>query len=170
VTHIRGDDDVAWLHCPDLRFSSAFPVDSVSSALISAEREYREGRGMRLYIFEDQGALTEPVGDIALSEIVPGPFQACYLGYRIDMLRQGRGYATESVKAVVEYAFQVLNLHRIMANYIPSNEPSGRVLRQLGFTEEGFARDYLYLNGKWRDHILTSLTNPGWRDARADNQ
>ena len=47
-----------------------------------------------------------------------------------------------------------------MANYMPTNEASGKVLKRLGFTVEGYARDYLCLNGKWEDHILTSLTNP----------
>jgi len=44
-----------------------------------------------------------------------------------------------------------------MANYQPSNERSAEVLRKLGFSIEGFARDYLFLAGQWRDHVLTAL-------------
>ena len=47
-----------------------------------------------------------------------------------------------------------------MANYMPINERSGRLLRSLGFQVEGYARDYLYVGGAWRDHVLTALTNP----------
>lgn len=47
-----------------------------------------------------------------------------------------------------------------LANYIPDNQRSGRVLERLGFEQEGFAKDYLEINGKWADHILTALTNP----------
>ncbi len=118
---------------------------------------------MKLYMFLRAADLEEPIGDIALSEIVRGPFQACYLGYRIGAEYEGRGYVSESVASVVEYAFTALNLHRIMANYIHANERSAAVLRRSGFTVEGMARDYLHLNGAWRDHVLTSRINPNWR-------
>jgi ribosomal-protein-alanine N-acetyltransferase len=50
-----------------------------------------------------------------------------------------------------------------MANYMPHNRRSGNVLKRLGFVVEGYARDYLMINGKWEDHIFTSLINPHWR-------
>jgi [ribosomal protein S5]-alanine N-acetyltransferase len=94
---------------------------------------------------------------------VRGPFQACYMSYRISEEYEGLGYVKESVASVVEHAFIALNLHRIMANYVPTNERSAAVLRRTGFTVEGRARDYLRLNGEWRDHVLTSRINPHWR-------
>jgi ribosomal-protein-alanine N-acetyltransferase len=64
------------------------------------------------------------------------------------------------VNAVVGFAFETLRLHRVMANYQPINERSGKLLRRLGFVTEGYARDYLFINGAWRDHVLTALTSP----------
>jgi ribosomal-protein-alanine N-acetyltransferase len=46
-----------------------------------------------------------------------------------------------------------------MANYMPANERSGKLLKRLGFTVEGYARDYLFIAGAWQDHVLTSLAN-----------
>jgi len=69
----------------------------------------------------------------------------------------------EGLKASLDYVFGDLNLHRVMANFMPHNLRSNAVLRRLGFTVEGYARDYLYIDGAWRDHVLTSLTNPNWR-------
>ncbi|MNL86782.1 ribosomal-protein-S5-alanine N-acetyltransferase [compost metagenome] len=46
-----------------------------------------------------------------------------------------------------------------MANYIPENERSGALLKRLGFEVEGLARDYLKINGAWRDHVLTARIN-----------
>ena len=71
---------------------------------------------------------------------------------------------TAALQATIEYMFNELNIHRIMANYMPHNNASARVLEKLGFVIEGQARDYLRINGQWRDHILTSLTNHNWRE------
>ena len=65
----------------------------------------------------------------------------------------------EALKAAIEFMFTTFTLHRIQANYIPRNERSGKLLRKLGFTVEGYARDYLKINGKWEDHILTAKIN-----------
>jgi len=50
----------------------------------------------------------------------------------------------------------------VMAGYVPRNRRSAAVLRRAGFTVEGYARDYLLINGHWEDHILTAITNPDW--------
>jgi ribosomal-protein-alanine N-acetyltransferase len=103
------------------------------------------------------------IGKVRYSNIVRGPAQFCFLGYDLDESSQGHGYMTEALRAANEFAFSTLNLHRIMANFIPRNERSGAVLKRLGFTFEGYARDYLRINGRWEDHVLTSLTNPNWQ-------
>jgi ribosomal-protein-alanine N-acetyltransferase len=49
-----------------------------------------------------------------------------------------------------------------MANHVPRNERSARLLERLGFEREGFAKAYLHLDGRWQDHVLTSLTSDRW--------
>ncbi len=66
----------------------------------------------------------------------------------------------EALKAVIAYAFETLKLRRLSANYMPTNERSGRLLRKAGFVVEGYARDYLQIGGRWTDHVLTSLIHP----------
>ncbi len=70
---------------------------------------------------------------------------------------------TEALQVAISYVFTELNMHRIMASYIPHNQRSGMLLKRLGFVVEGYARDYLMINGQWQDHILTSLTNYKWK-------
>ena len=103
------------------------------------------------------------VGWINFANIVRGAFQACHLGYHLSERSEGHGYMTEALRAGIDHMFTAKNLHRIMANYVPTNHRSERVLTRLGFEREGNAKNYLYLGGAWRDHVLTSLTNPAWR-------
>jgi len=100
------------------------------------------------------------LGQVSLRNIIRGAFQGCHLGYSLDQQAVGKGLMFEALTSVIAYGFGEMGLHRIMANYIPTNERSGRLLRRLGFVVEGYARDYLFLAGKWQDHILTSLVNP----------
>jgi ribosomal-protein-alanine N-acetyltransferase len=62
----------------------------------------------------------------------------------------------EALAAGLDWAFGELGLHRVMANYLPRNERSGRLLARLGFEREGYAREYLKIAGRWEDHVLTA--------------
>lgn len=99
---------------------------------------------------------SEVVAIANLRNFVRGAFQACHLGYSVDARHEGRGVMSEMVGAVVDFAFDELHLHRVMANYLPENERSARLLERLGFEREGYARDYLQIGGSWRDHVLTA--------------
>jgi len=96
----------------------------------------------------------------SFSNIVYGVFQACHLGYSIAEKKQGKGLMFEMLQASIQYVFTEYNLHRVMANYIPSNTRSGKLLNKLGFEKEGVAKSYLKIAGSWQDHVLTSKINP----------
>ena len=68
-----------------------------------------------------------------------------------------------ALRLLIAFAFDELHLHRIMANHMPRNERSARLLHRLGFVREGLAHRYLLINDVWEDHELTSLTNDAWR-------
>ncbi len=122
--------------------------------------EFRADRALRLYVFE-RGQQDGPViGQVSFTELVRGPFQSCFLGYNIDHRHQGQGKMYEALERGIAYAFSELALHRISANYRPNNLRSASLLRRLGFSVEGYARDYLFIDGAWRDHVLTSRRNP----------
>lgn len=127
--------------------------------LSANRREFSEGRSVRLF-FNLREEPARVVGHCSLSEITRGPLQACFLGYGLDGAAEGRGLMSEGLREVLRFAFEGLKLHRVQANYRPINERSATLLRRLGFTVEGYARDYLFVGGGWQDHVLTSLTNP----------
>ncbi len=122
--------------------------------------EMERGAAALFFAFEHAGA--DVVATVNLHHIVRGVLQSATLGYNVDAACVGRGYATEMSRAVIRYAFDELRLHRVEASYQPHNEPSGRVLRKLGFTVEGYSRDFLYIAGAWRDAIRVALVNPAW--------
>lgn len=96
----------------------------------------------------------------SFSNIIHGAFQACNLGYSIDENEQGQGLMFEMLQASIQYVFNERQLHRIMANFIPSNIRSEKLLNRLGFQKEGIAKSYLKIAGAWQDHVLTSKLNP----------
>jgi ribosomal-protein-alanine N-acetyltransferase len=61
---------------------------------------------------------------------------------------------TRAVRALVPFAFGTLRLHRIEAACIPDNAASIGLLEKTGFVREGYAREYLCINGLWQDHLL----------------
>lgn len=102
------------------------------------------------------------MGVANLTQIARGPFQACYLGYSIAQSHERKGMMFEALETVVRFAFNDKRLHRIMANHLPNNGRSEKLLKRLGFRIDGSSPDYLFIQGQWREHILTSLTNRNW--------
>jgi ribosomal-protein-alanine N-acetyltransferase len=134
--------------------------------LAVAVDDFAADRAVRFVIQQAGAALDSPVmGSCNYTNIVRGAFQACHLGYQIGRTHEGQGLMAEALRATNAYMFNAIRLHRIMANFRPENERSRRLLERLGFVEEGFARAYLFIDNGWRDHVLTSLVNPAFRDA-----
>ena len=144
------------------RPTSFYTRDFWKTVLAARESDFYGDQGVKLLIFLQ----TEPdqvIGTINLNTIVRGAFQAATLGYGLSAQHQGQGYMTEAGKRLMTYAFDTLKLHRVMANYMPHNHRSASVLKRLGFQIEGIARDYLFINGQWQDHVMTSLINLNWQ-------
>lgn len=127
----------------------------------TAIADQKAGRALKLLIRRrDNDAM---IGVCNYTNIVRGSFQACHLGYSISAAAQGQGLMYEALEASLHHVFTALNLHRVMANYVPENDRSARLLERLGFEKEGLAKRYLHINGVWCDHVLTSKINPVFR-------
>lgn len=141
-----------------LRSAEFYTLDSMRAGIEDDRAKYREGKAVPLSAIEkDTGRM---IAGCNLSNIVRGVFQACTLGYAISHDREGQGLMYEIASAGVDYAFSDLRLHRIMANYIPRNIRSERLLQRLRFEREGYAKGYLKIAGRWEDHVLTARINP----------
>jgi ribosomal-protein-alanine N-acetyltransferase len=94
------------------------------------------------------------LGGITLTNIRRGVAQSGSLGYWVGAPFAHQGYMTRGVSALAPFAFEGLRLHRIEAACIPTNQPSIKLLERTGFQREGYAREYLCINGLWQDHLL----------------
>ena len=135
-------------------------------AIEASVQEFRDERSVRFFLFlrSDPGRVA---GLANFNQIVRGVAHYCVLGYGLSADLEGQGIMTEALRASIRYMFDEFGMHRIMANYIPRNTRSGALLKRLGFVEEGLARDYLLIDGRWEDHILTALLNENWRTESA---
>ncbi|RIW38511.1 GNAT family N-acetyltransferase [Bacillus salacetis] len=100
------------------------------------------------------------IGTINLFQVLRGSLQSAFIGYFLDHGHNGRGYATEAAKLIVQFGFAELRLHRIEAGVMPHNVGSIRVLEKSGFQKEGIARKNVRINGKWEDHQVLAIINP----------
>ncbi len=134
-----------------------WPLDDLTrSAFRRRLRRYakdlRDDQAYPFFVFRNKDNVL--VGGCTLSNVRRGVTQACSLGYWIGEPYQRQGLMSAAVCALAPYVFDVLRLHRIEAACLPNNEASKRLLLKAGFHEEGYARQYLRINGVWRDHVL----------------
>ena len=118
-----------------------------------------QGQALKLLLFRRDSPATL-IGMLNFGNFIRGVFQSCTVGYSLAEAAQGQGYMTEALQVGIHHIFTEVKLHRVSANYLPHNQRSGRLLKRLGFSIDGYARDYLYIAGEWQDHVLTSLVNP----------
>ena len=143
---------------PDAMFS----IEGQRERLLEAAAAAGAGTQVGWWLF----ATDEPglvLGQIHFSQITRRAFCNAMLGYAIDAAHEGRGLMREALRATLADAFSArVGLHRVQANVRPENTRSLALLDHLGFEREGLAREYLFIDSAWRDHVMTALRNPTW--------
>ncbi len=118
-------------------------------------RKSRDDQGYAFFIFRKSDHAL--LGGITLSNIRRGIAQSCSVGYWVGKRHARHGHMSEALRAVLPFIFDDLGLRRLEAACLPTNEASKSLLRKVGFTQEGYAREYLCINGAWSDHLLFAL-------------
>jgi len=136
------------------RDSSYFNLSNIEERILENNIAQEIGTALHLAAFSPDR--TQILAICNFTNIVHGVFMACNLGYSISQRHEGNGIMYEVLSASICHVFGVLKLHRIMANYMPHNFKSARLLERLRFDKEGVAKSYLNISGHWQDHILTS--------------
>ncbi|MBI2717761.1 MAG: GNAT family N-acetyltransferase [Rhizobiales bacterium] len=134
-----------------------WPANDLTRAAFRARvkrywRDIAEDAAYPFFIFSADGRTL--LGALTLSNVRRGVAQMATLGYWTGLPHLRRGYMTAAVRLILPFAFDHLRLHRVEASCLPGNTASIALLRRTGFAEEGLARNYLKINGVWRDHLL----------------
>ena len=85
------------------------------------------------------------------------------LGCTLDKQQQGRGYATEALRASIRYLFRDLNKHRIVTSIDPRNKASVSLVERLGFRKEAHFRKSIFIDEEWVDDLVYAMLNEDWQ-------
>ena len=134
-----------------------WPVDDLTrSAFRRRLKRYaedqRSDQAYSFFIFRKADNVL--VGGITLANVRRGVAQAGSIGYWIGEPFAREGMMTDALATLIPFSFATLRLHRLEAACIPTNTASIRLLEKSGFEREGYARQYLCINGIWQDHLL----------------
>jgi ribosomal-protein-alanine N-acetyltransferase len=138
----------------------AWPADELTflawrRRLAAYQRELDLGIGFAFFVYRKEDEAL--IGGVTLSNVRRGVAMMGSVGYWAGQPYTRRGYTLEAVRAVKEFAFGRLGLHRLEAACVPENTPSRALLEKAGFRHEGKATAYLKINGVWRDHLTFGL-------------
>ncbi|GAB3622954.1 GNAT family protein [Mariniluteicoccus endophyticus] len=96
-------------------------------------------------------------GQLTVSGILRGSAQSAQVGYWVDERLAGRGIIPTAVALATDHCFRRLGIHRMEVAIRPENVKSLRVVKKLGFREEGLRPAYLHIDHAWRDHLVFAL-------------
>jgi len=89
------------------------------------------------------------------------------IGFAVDPVHQGRGYATEAARAILRLAFEDFALHRVIGRAEARNDASTRVLEKLGMRREALLVENEWVKGEWQSEVVYALLDREWPVASA---
>lgn len=105
------------------------------------------------------------VGQMIAAPVLWGSMRSTTLGYWIDQAAAGQNIVPTAVALAIDYLLTRVGLHRVEVNIVPDNVASLRVVEKLGLRLEGSRKDYIHINGRWRDHQSFAITAAELPDA-----
>lgn len=105
------------------------------------------------------------IGTCTLSRVDPQNRRA-EIGFALRRDLWGRGYMSEATRAMLQFAFQKLELHRVEADVDPRNNASIRLLERLGFQREGYLRERWLVGKEINDTVFYGLLQREWQNTR----
>jgi diamine N-acetyltransferase len=133
-----------------------FSIFVLKQYLESSHLDIYETKQLRLVI--ENKTSNEPVGLIDLFDFDPHHRRAG-IGILINKINQQKGYASEALTTLCNYAFKVLQVHQLYCNITSTNENSIRLFKKHGFEVVGLKKDWISTSNGWKDEYLLQKIN-----------
>lgn len=101
------------------------------------------------------------IGDCGFHVPESEPSQA-EIGIALAPEFHGRGYATETLRALFDYLFVTLGKHRVFGSVDPSNSRSVRLMQRVGMRKESHSIKSVWFKGEWVDDVIFALLASDW--------
>lgn len=147
----RSDPDVARYQS----WTPPLPLDKAAKLVRAFASGDPRAAGWFQYAIAPREAQDVLIGDIGV--LLHENRMQAEIGFTLDRRYQGRGYATEAVRAMLGYLFGELKLRRVSAECDARNARSARLLERVGFRREGLRRQHTWAKGEWTDDLLFGL-------------
>jgi RimJ/RimL family protein N-acetyltransferase len=134
-------------------------LEQSHEAIARALAGYRDGSSLRFAVELNESPGL--IGCVTLHKL-DEQSRRCEIGYAIARVHWGQGYATEAVRAALQYGFASLGLNRVEADIDPRNAASRRTLERLGFRKEGFMPERWIVDGVPADTAFYGLLKRYW--------
>lgn len=174
LRHFRESDIPTWFAYradPEVaRFQGWNPptLESVTDMVTEMANKAGPASGTWFQIAVEEKASQTHIGDMGIFLRANEPRQAM-IGYSFARQAQGKGYATETVAAVLDYLFTVLEVHRVMADALAANVRSIKLLERLGFQQEGYFREAEWFEETWTDDVIYAILKREWLARRTES-
>jgi ribosomal-protein-alanine N-acetyltransferase len=105
------------------------------------------------------------IGGIGYTVIDNTPYgKLVHMGYFIKQNHWNKGYTTEALKRVIEFAFSENNVYRIHTGCVKENIYSEKIMQKCGFIKEAEFKEYIYHDGKFKDRVEYRLLKKEWKN------
>ncbi|MBU2668507.1 GNAT family N-acetyltransferase [Actinoplanes bogorensis] len=151
----RSDPDIARYQSWDAPFSLLRAETAVANFMASDP----DRPGWFQYAIEHT-ADRELIGDVAVH--LHDNLKQAEIGFTLARNRQGQGYATEAVRAVLDRLFTLQGLHKVAGECDARNSGSAALMERLGFTLEGRLRQQTFIKDEWTDDLIYGLLSTEW--------
>lgn len=157
------ETDLNFIHTLNNRYSTMSywfeePYESLGE-LKSLYQKHILDESERRFIIEDEN---EKVGIVELVEI-NFIHRNCEIQIIVDEQFAGNGYAKRSMKQAIDYAFNILNLHKIYLYVDVENEKAIHIYKNQNFEIEGTLKEHFYTSGEYKNSHIMGLLKKNWR-------